>query len=407
VRGDGRLYQRPGSPFWWAAYYLRGKQYHQSTGETDEKRALKFLKAKIKEVGADQLGARPFITPQHERITVNEILDDVMEHYKRGGRRGIPRQVSPQMQSHLKRLRDYFGSCKAMSVGTRDVEAFISQLKEEKKANGTVNRSLQLLSQAYRYAVTTDPPKLSRALKIETLDESDNVRKGKFTPVEAELIFHSLPPYMTDVARFAYETGSRAGEILKLRWTYFDGDAIRVPGNITKNRKERTISLTPELLEIIDRRRETAVCDCDLVFHHDGQPISDYRKCWHTACVTNGLGTYYCRNCRDSEGRYTSVLDADRKCSLCQHKCDSPKYIGRLFHDFRRSAAHEMWKAGSSADDCMKVTGHKTESMFKRYADLISEEEIRARQREVQKRRSEWRKMQATNVLVMPKTAVQ
>ena len=34
-----------------------------------------------------------------------------------------------------------------------------------------------------------------------------------------------------------------------------------------------------------------------------------------------------------------------------------PKYIGRIFHDFRRSAAHETWKAGSSIEDCMKVTG--------------------------------------------------
>jgi hypothetical protein len=36
-------------------------------------------------------------------------------------------------------------------------------LKAEKKANATVNRSLQLLSQAYSYAVTSDPPKLNRA----------------------------------------------------------------------------------------------------------------------------------------------------------------------------------------------------------------------------------------------------
>ena len=53
----------------------------------------------------------------------------------------------------------------------------------------------------------------------------------------------------------------------------------------------------------------------------------------------------------------------------------------RIFHDFRRSAAHEAWKAGSSGDDCMKITGHKTSSMFKRYADLFSDEEKRTQQR--------------------------
>ena len=40
-----------------------------------------------------------------------------------------------------------------------------------------------------------------------------------------------------------------------------------------------------------------------------------------------------------------------------------------------------MWKAGNSAEDCMRVTSRKTEAMFKRYADLFSEEEIRAQQR--------------------------
>jgi len=50
----------------------------------------------------------------------------------------------------------------------------------------------------------------------------------------------------------------------------------------------------------------------------------------------------------------------------------------------------------------MEVTGHETSAMFKRYADLFSEDERRARQREVQQRRREWRKAQLDNVLVMP-----
>jgi integrase len=43
------------------------------------------------------------------------------------------------------------------------------------------------------------------------------------------------------MAEFAYETGARAGEILKLRWTYVRGDAIEVPATETKNRKPRSI----------------------------------------------------------------------------------------------------------------------------------------------------------------------
>jgi integrase len=104
--------------------------------------------------------------------------------------------------------------------------------------------------------------------------------------------------------------------------------------------------------------------------------------------------------------RYTSKLNVDKKCSVCGKSWgENPKYIGRIFHDFRRSAAHEVWRAGSSVDDCMKITGHKTSSMFKRYADLFSDEEKRAQQRAVQSKRREWKKAQADSVVDMPKRA--
>jgi hypothetical protein len=66
---------------------------------------------------------------------------------------------------------------------------------------------------------------------------------------------------------------------------------------------------------------------------------------------------------------------------------------------------HEAWKAGSSVDDCMKITGHKTSSMFKRYADLFSDEEKRTQQRAVQSKRREWKKAHADNVVATPKRA--
>jgi hypothetical protein len=53
-----------------------------------------------------------------------------------------------------------------------------------------------------------------------------------------------------------------------------------------------------------------------------------------------------------------------------------------------------MWKSGSSLDDCKEVTGHATDAMFKRYADLFSEEEKQARRRE-------WREAQREPMAVV------
>jgi hypothetical protein len=65
-------------------------------------------------------------------------------------------------------------------------------------------------------------------------------------------------------------------------------------------------------------------------------------------------------------------------------------------HDFRRSAAREMWRTGSTVEECMGVTGHATAAMLQRYADRFTADERRALQRKVQERRRMWREEQIT-----------
>lgn len=200
---------------------------------------------------------------------------------------------------------------------------------------------------------------------------------------------------------------TRSGEIRKLSWSHLEADAIRVPGAITKSGEAVQIALSEEIKDILARRRSDRRPGRDLIFHRNGKPIKDYRDCWISACVCLGLGAYYCRTCRDAEGNYLSKLDADRKCAMCGRSSSrKAKYIGQLFHDFRRSAADEGWKAGSSIDECKEITGHRSDAMFKRYADLFSDEERRERQRSAQDKRREWKKAQADKVVVMPRHTV-
>jgi integrase len=407
MRGDGRIFRRAGSPFWWCQYYdAKGKQQREvclagrkneklEATDANEDAARKYLRKLVDSVKAEKLGAPAFLGLEVRHLSVNDILDKLEANYKLGGKRRIPRSIGPEMRSHLKRLRDYFGDFRAVSIDEIKVEGFVSMLLSNGRKNATVNRSLQLLKQAYK--VSRVPCAFSN---LPLLDESGNVRKGKFTPAEVIQLTANLPKYLADVAQFAYETGARRSEILKLKWNYVQGDLIAVPGTDTKNRKARSIVITPELEEIIARRRKARVAKCDLIFHHDGHPIRDYRKAWHTACVLTGLGTFYCRACRNEKGEHDSVLDAQRKCSRCGHRWDVPLYVGRIMHDFRRSAAHEMRKAGCSEEDCMQVTGHETRAMFKRYADLFSDAERQAIQHRVQEQRKRWRQEQLASMPV-------
>jgi len=127
--------------------------------------------------------------------------------------------------------------------------------------------------------------------------------------------------------------------------------------------------------------------------------------CWDTpvslatACVLNGLGRFLCRECHNDQGEHDSVLDAKRKCPKCGKQWEVPLYEGRLMHDFRRSAAYEMFKSGVQNADAMLGTGHKSESMYKRYAELFSDEEKQATQRKVHEQRRMWREAQIASMI--------
>jgi integrase len=157
-------------------------------------------------------------------------------------------------------------------------------------------------------------------------------------------------------------------------------DVILLRAEKSKSRKPVTVPIDGELAEIIDRRRAARVLEDDggtvrlaeYVFHHDGQPIGDIRKAWATACVAAGVGEMFCPACRQSSAKHT--------CPQCKVET---KYRGKLFHDFRRTAACNMVRAGVAQSVAMQITGHRTDSMFRRYA-IVSEGDKREALRKTQ-----------------------
>src|SRR5262249_52839279 len=124
---------------------------------------------------------------------------------------------TPQFQSHLKRIRNYFGTWKAIEVSAESVEGYIADMREQEYSDATINRGTQLLAQAYGLAVRRK--KVATAPDIQHLSEIGNERQGIFTAADFAAVVEKLPEYLKDFARFGFITGRRKGSISKLRWT--------------------------------------------------------------------------------------------------------------------------------------------------------------------------------------------
>ncbi len=350
-RGQGRVFERKGSPYLWVAYYSHGREErevarHVRTGQkleaTTEKNrheAERWLKHRLGQIAAEKHGGRSFVGPSQERITVAELLDGLERDLR------LRDKWRAAVASSAKAVRKRFGTWRAAELTSDAIGKYIEGLREEGYRNSTINRRTQLLGQAFNVAIRER--RLSMAPFVPHLSEVGNERQGFFETADFEAVVAHLPEYLQDFARFGFVTGWRKGSIESLRWSDVGDDVIYLRAANSKTRKPETMPLEGELLSIIERRRTAAVIQeenkeprfAEFVFHHKGEPIGDFRKAWATACKRAGVGH-------------------------------------RLFYDLRRTASRNMIDAGVQQAVAMKITGHKTDSMFRRYA-IVNEDQKR------------------------------
>jgi hypothetical protein len=135
-------------------------------------------------------------------MTVGDLLDALEQDYEIRGKR------TPQVCSHLKPIRSAFGDWRAIDVTEQVIDDYIRDRRNASKADATVNRETQLLSQAYQLGCK----KVGETPEIRKLEEK-NVREGFFERADFEALVKELPEDIQDFARFGYLTGWRKGEI--------------------------------------------------------------------------------------------------------------------------------------------------------------------------------------------------
>ena len=265
----GSVYRRPNKPggMYWMKFTYRGKRYQRST-LTSKKREAEALLAFY----LGQCARGEFKGFQDSSLSMHKVLDDFERDCKRRKLRGIG-----IIGYHLKPVSGWFARMDAEQVTERDISNYIDSRLSAGRRETTVNRELQYLGQALRLA------KRRKLLKeipfIEKFSEKDNARQGFFEDAEVERLVSFLPEDLKDYVRFGYLTGWRKGEVSQLTWQHVEGNSIRLPPAISKNKDGRVLTLVGELAVIIARRRTLRREDVPCVFFRDtGRPIKEFRR---------------------------------------------------------------------------------------------------------------------------------
>jgi integrase len=348
-RGTGCLYQqrnRQGekSGPWWIKYSVSGGPRYESTGITDKQAAQRILNDRLGRVAQGQpMPARV------DRITYDELAADLREHYQATGRRD-PEEAEARL-SHLDR---FFTSRRVVDIGADLITRYVIRRQQDGASNGTINRDLAVLRRMLRLGARNR--KVMVLPPIEMLKEAPP-RSGFFEDDQYEAVvgrFSTRPDLQVALA-IAHAYGWRMqSEVLTLERRHVDltaGTLSLDPGS-TKNDDARVVYLTPELrglllaqlTRVAALERETDRIIPSLVPHLgpgrlQGTRIKDFRKAWQTATRRAGVP-------------------------------------GRLRHDLRRTAVRNLTRNGVVERVAMKVTGHRTRSVFERY-NIVSDGDLR------------------------------
>jgi integrase len=338
ARGQGRVFKKKGSKKWHIEYWWRGKQHREASGSYRERDAVRLLNRRLAEIGSGRL-----VGPQVERTTFEELAQMLVDDYRVNGRKSLDRA-----RRSIHHLGAFFGACQAIDITPDRVSAYIrSRLDRTPPAKpATIQNELAALKRMFTLGhragkVPTRPPFPS--IKVR------NTRSGFFEEAQLSAVLERLPEDIRPIVGFAYLTGWRIGEIRSLTWRQVDLKAgvVRLEPGTTKNEEGRTFPFkaSPELALLLTRQRQlTSAVERETgqivpwVFHRRGRPIRSFHGAWLRAC--------------------------------CEAGCP-----GRFIHDLRRSAVREMERAGVPRSVAMKLSGHKTESIYRRYA-IVSEGDL-------------------------------
>ena len=336
-----------GKTYWKLDEWLAGPdgvphRVRQSKIPTKEQAVM--LAAKLK---AEAFEGRFFDRVKAPKLTVRQIWEDwkpISERDKDSWRDDVSRS---------KHLLKHLGNRVAQNLGQRDIDEYRAlRLAETTRRGGppcpaTLDRELAQLKRMASYALECGRLKSNPLMHVKLL-RKPNVRQSVIDEETFSKLVDAAGAEFRPILVMAYDTGMRKGEILNLLWSQIDLKAgtVRLGAEDTKTNRARTIILTARALDAIKRRPR--------------QLRSEY--------------VFF----NPSTGKGWVNIDAPF--------AEARAAIGRpdlWFHDLRRSFVTNARRRGVPESVVMKMSGHRTRSVFDRY-NVIEDEDIRTAVRAIE-----------------------
>jgi integrase len=243
-------------------------------------------------------------------------------------------------QMHCKRLMAYFGDRLLKDITPEMVEAYkqkrLSESSHRRKPTkpATVNREVTTFKTVFNKAMKNSKAERNPAQGVKLLKEN-NARDRILSPGEYARLLAHCPGHLKPIVKIAYHTGMRRGEILNLKWGRITlkekKGFIKLLSADTKTDEGRDVPLKLELVEMF-KAMPRGLPQAP-VFTYQGRSILEMKRSFATACKQAGIEDF-------------------------------------TFHDFRHTFNTNAYRAGIPIPTIMKITGHKSLSMFRRYTTI-------------------------------------
>jgi integrase len=335
---------------WWMRYTCRGCPLHPVGGkhrESTGKKKVTEAQRILDERRGTAAEGKPII--RMNEITMNQLLQGVLNDAQIRCKQSTVREYEDRIRIHL---LPFFGNMRAIDICFDEtiVRRFINQKKFENYSESTIDSMLTLITRSFTLAKNRIPFR-----PVFQKFHPENSRKTFFSQAEFTSLCRHLPNDVRRLIQVQYLTGWRFPSELgsrERRHVDWERGCIILEAGEAKNNQPRIFPFTSELRAVLEEQeaitktieKQNGILITRL-FHHDGEPLARYyenRGCWKRT-------RYFLKS--------------------WDKACKASGLVGRIRHDFRRSAVRNFDK--SLSDDIgMKLSGHKTHAIYRQYKAL-------------------------------------